>query len=71
MSVHEVSLKHTYMVHIFNGIRLTNSNVQILDIKGRICIALNYVIGLHNFFYVNINEVVVGINMLLNQSFGF
>ena len=59
------------MVHIFNRIWHPNMDVQVFEIKCLVCMTYNFFIGFYNLLNVNIDEIVVGINVLFHKTFGF
>ena len=53
------------------SVRETDLDVDVLEPETRIDIGCDFVVGLHDIFYVYIHEIVEGVYMLLNQALDF
>lgn len=57
------------MVHVFYRIWFSHMNIQVLEVECLVSMAHYLFICLNNFLDFHIDKVIVGINMLFNQTF--
>lgn len=58
-------------IEAFIHIRLPDIDIEIFKVEHGISIADDFVVCLNNFLYINIDEVIEAVDMLLHQALYF